>query len=82
VSEDAGGIEPRTVASLELAVYWLYLSPVGREGEGGITCSNDFFLPSRSLEEGARGQHPVEGTPTSLRRVSVTVQYIRKGIIL
>ncbi len=90
VSEGAG-IEPRTVASLALAVSVSsghlinklgYISRLSQWEEGRIfTCSNDFYLPSRRLEEGGRGQHPVERTSTSFRRVPATVQYILGGII-
>jgi hypothetical protein len=39
---------------------WLYRSPISQWGGGGYFTSNDFYLPSLSLEEGVRDQYPEE----------------------
>ncbi len=44
-------------ANLEIFMAWLYRShiPVERKGVLYFTCSKDFYLPSRSFEEGGGG---------------------------
>jgi hypothetical protein len=57
VKEDGTNtLYPFTPAALRVSID-LELVPLGRRGE--FTCSNDFYLPSRRLEEGGGGQHPV-----------------------
>ncbi len=63
------GVHIGARALLDINLIWFdYIARLSqRGGEGYFTRSNYFYLPSRLLEEGEGGQHPVHAPRKLLR---------------